>query len=51
MICQKRAYINKREAKLALLSTQSSHSERRQEVRFYRCDKCKMYHLTSHATI
>ena len=49
-VCAKRAYINKGEAKAALAWTQSSPSPRRQEIRFYRCPNCKMYHLTSHET-
>ena len=49
MTCTKRAYISKQEAKRALESTRNSRSERRAEVRFYRCPDCKQYHLTSHA--
>lgn len=47
MLCNKRSFINKHEAKAMLRSTLESPSSARKECRSYKCDKCKTYHLTS----
>lgn len=47
MLCNKRSFINKHEAKAMLRSTLESPSSARKECRSYLCDKCKTYHLTS----
>lgn len=47
MNCTKRSFINKHEAKIMLQSTKDSPSKLRREVRSYKCDKCRCYHLTS----
>lgn len=47
MNCTKRSFINKHEAKIMLQSTKESPSKLRKEVRSYKCDKCRCYHLTS----
>ena len=47
MLCSKRSFINKHEAKAMLRSTLESPSSARKECRSYKCDKCHCYHLTS----
>lgn len=47
MLCTKRSFINRHEAKAMLRSTQQSPSDARKEQRTYKCDKCRTYHLTS----
>ena len=46
-MCTKRSFFSKAEAKMMLQSTLGSPSAARKECRFYRCDSCNLYHLTS----
>ena len=46
-ICDKRTFINRREAKAMLHSAQERNVAHRAECRTYKCDVCKLYHLTS----
>jgi hypothetical protein len=46
-MCEKRAFFSKAEAKMMLQSTLGSPSTARKECRFYRCDSCGLFHLTS----
>lgn len=47
MSCTKRSFISKKEAKMWLKNAVGRGSEARQEQRFYPCDSCNLYHLTS----
>lgn len=50
-MCNKRKFRTELDAKIALVSSYyKSHiknNKRRKEIRYYWCDKCKAYHLTS----
>jgi hypothetical protein len=46
-MCEKRAFFSKSEAKMMLQSALGRGSEARKECRFYRCDSCGLFHLTS----
>jgi ferredoxin len=45
--CTKRSFINRREAKAMLHSAQERNVAHRAECRTYKCDSCRLYHLTS----
>lgn len=47
MLCEKRAFCNKHEAKAMLKSAKERNREHRAECRIYRCDTCRCWHLTS----
>lgn len=47
VVCPKRTFINRREAKAMLHSAQERNVEHRAECRTYKCDNCRLYHLTS----
>jgi hypothetical protein len=47
MFCEKRSFITKAEAKMWLKNARGRGSEARQEERFYKCDSCNLFHLTS----
>lgn len=48
MKCKKRRYKDQIGAKLAMASTShKDHRRNKNEIRSYRCYKCKGYHLTS----
>lgn len=48
MKCKKRRYRDEVSAKLALVSTSNNaHRRHKTEIRTYRCNRCKGYHLTS----
>lgn len=46
-MCDKRSFFSKKEAKMMLQSTLGSNSAARKECRFYQCDSCGLFHLTS----
>lgn len=46
-LCDKRAFMNRREAKAMLHSAQDRNVAHRAECRTYKCDECRCYHLTS----
>lgn len=46
-VCDKRTFINRREAKAMLHSAQERNASHRAECRTYKCDNCHLYHLTS----
>lgn len=47
VVCDKRAFCNKHEAKAMLRSAKERNVEHRAECRIYRCDSCRCWHLTS----
>lgn len=47
VVCPKRSFINRREAKAMLHSAQERNVAHRAECRTYKCDSCHLYHLTS----
>lgn len=47
MLCDKRAFCTKHEAKGMLKSAKERNREHRQECRVYKCDNCRCWHLTS----
>lgn len=47
MSCTKRSFITKKEAKAWLESARGRGTEARKEERFYKCDSCNLFHLTS----
>lgn len=47
MSCTKRSFMSKSEAKMWLKSARGRGTEARQEERFYKCDSCNLFHLTS----
>ena len=47
VVCEKRTFINRREAKAMLHSAQERNVAHRAECRTYKCDNCRLYHLTS----
>lgn len=47
MLCDKRAFCTKHEAKAMLKSAKERNREHRAECRIYKCDTCNCWHLTS----
>lgn len=48
MSCKKRRYRDEVSAKLAMASTSlKDHRRIKNEIRLYKCNRCKGYHLTS----
>ena len=48
MKCKKRRYRDEVSAKLALVSTSNNaHRRHKTEIRTYKCNRCRGYHLTS----
>ena len=47
VVCSKRTFISRREAKAMLHSAQERNVAHRAECRTYKCDNCHLYHLTS----
>ncbi|AOZ63843.1 hypothetical protein SEA_WEASELS2_265 [Rhodococcus phage Weasels2] len=45
--CTKKRYRDELNAKIALMNTSLRDKEKRKECRYYKCPKCRGFHLTS----
>lgn len=46
-LCEKVSYETPKEAQRALSTVREKSTDIRVPIRFYKCDRCKLYHLTS----